>query len=135
MLRTGASRKLGQSLLNRSSFTSSAASKHHINGVASRALSFKSSSQLALAPYQPVATSLLRYASTTITGDKIRTKHEQEVARQPIKPDPEHVSTESSTRHILSEEGVEEVEKDVDMMAGIRSDLVRYVPKGLSCTT
>ena len=68
---------------------------------------------------------LLRYASTTHTPfDHLTAKGEQKVANTEITPHPDEVSTESSVRHVLSEEGVEEEEKDIDMLAGVKSDLV-----------
>lgn len=48
----------------------------------------------------------------------------KQIANTHLKAHPGTVSTESSVRHVLSEEGANEVEKDIDMLAGVKSDLV-----------
>ena len=60
--------------------------------------------------------------------DSIDSKHELEVARQKLKASPETVSTGSSVHPVFGEVGAVEEEKDTDMMAGIKSDLVGEMP-------
>ena len=93
----------------------------------SRSLGAKWPSTLALAPHKPVATALQRYASTHpgTAFDHIDQKREDKIAKTEIPADPEAVSTDSSVRHVFSEEGVEEPEKETDMLAGVKQDLVR----------
>ena len=81
----------------------------------------KTPSQLALSPFRPCSLALQRYASTV---DPISQKSEDRVGNTELEHHPEAVSTESSVRHVFHEEGVDEQEKDVDMLAGIKSDLV-----------
>ena len=58
-------------------------------------------------------------------------KHEKELQKGHIDPHPEEVSPDSTTHQVFHEKGVPEAEEDVDMMAGIRGDLVRC--QGFSC--
>lgn len=67
---------------------------------------------------KPVPAYLVRHQTT------IDRKHEQEVAKQKLKPDPENVSTTSSIHPILSEVQTPLPEKDAEMAGGIRADLV-----------
>jgi len=74
---------------------------------------------------------LQRYATSVPTGpgtpfDHIDKKHEGKVAKKPLEPHPDDVSPASSVRHVLGEEGVEDKEKDVDMLAGVKADLVCF---------
>ena len=76
-----------------------------------------------------IVAALQRYATTTHPGpgtpyDHIDKKHEAKVANKEIESHPEEVSTHSSVRYVLGEEGVEDKESDVDMLAGVKSDLV-----------
>ena len=41
-----------------------------------------------------------------------------------LEPHPEEVSTTSSVHQVFHEKGVEEGEKDEDMLAGVKADLV-----------
>ena len=77
-------------------------------------------------PSRPVTLALQRYASTKDVNpyDNIDEKSEAKVARSEIEPEPELVSTDSSVRHVFGEEGVEEQEKDTDMLAGVKQDMV-----------
>ena len=79
-------------------------------------------SKLALSPFRPCSLALQRYASTV---DPLSQRSEDKTGNTELEHHPEAVSTESSVRHVFHEEGVEEQEKDVDMLAGIKSDLVR----------
>lgn len=84
---------------------------------------------LSLAVHKPVTTALQRYASTTSVGpgtafDKIDKKAEMARAKDEIDPDPDAVSVDSTVRHVFGEEGVEDKEKDTDMLAGVKADFV-----------
>ena len=70
-------------------------------------------------------TSLVRHQSTTWGIDH---EAEAEYAKQMVGARPDLVSTGSSVHHVTYEIGVEEGEKDIDMMAGIRSDFVCLAP-------
>lgn len=62
--------------------------------------------------------------------DKVDPKVEKALADKPLEASPETVSTTSSTHAVFGEVGVkEEREKDADMMAGVRADLVRFFLK------
>jgi len=67
---------------------------------------------------KPVSAFLVRHQTT------IDRKHEQEIAQQKLKADPEHVSSKSSVHPLFSEVATEQPDKDVDMGSAIRSDLV-----------
>ena len=43
-----------------------------------------------------------------------------------IEPHPEEVSVNSSVHQIFAEKGVEEAEKDEDMLAGVKADFVGF---------
>lgn len=80
-------------------------------------------SRLALTAFKPFTTSLQRYQ----TADHIDIKHEKQVAKTPLEKRPEEVSTTSSVHEIFHEQGVDESEvkeKDDDMLAGVKHDLV-----------
>lgn len=78
----------------------------------------------ALAVYQPTPKALTRYAHTNIMSVKQAREHEAVLAKEKLPAYPELVSTESSIHNVNSEIGTPEPERDVDMMAGIRSDFV-----------
>ena len=80
----------------------------------------KTSTHLFVALRQPVQKSLIRY-QTNWGLDK---NAEAEWAKRRLQPEPELVSTESSVHNVRSETGTPEPEQDIDMMAGIRSDMV-----------
>lgn len=71
-----------------------------------------------LAQLKPVHGAVLRRSIT----DK-QQKAEERYAKEEIKPTPETVSATSSTHAMFSEVATESPERDVDMMAGIRSDV------------
>ena len=80
-------------------------------------------SRLALTAFKPFTTSLQRYQ----TADHIDVKHEKQVAKTPLERHPDEVSTTSSVHEIFHEQGVDESEakeKDEDMLAGVKHDLV-----------
>jgi len=91
-------------------------------------LSSKRPQQFALAPFKPTTTALLvRHQTTQTQWDKPDKKHEGEVAGAKLEATPEIVSSRSTTHPLFSEIGAEAPEKDVDMMAGIRADIVRCI--------
>jgi len=63
----------------------------------------------------------IRYAGKFETPD---TKLEKKAAAEKLKATPELVSEFSSTHPVFSEIGTPEPEKDTDMSAGIKADLV-----------
>ena len=78
---------------------------------------------------KPLTLALARYASQQAPMDKINTKHEAEVAKHKLQADPETVSSTSSTHPVFGEVGMEESgERDADMMAGVKQDMVTYEP-------
>ncbi|KAI9714322.1 MAG: hypothetical protein M1820_000283 [Bogoriella megaspora] len=70
---------------------------------------------------KPVVTALQRYATKTV--DKVDHKSEEKVGQKTLRATPETVSSTSSVHPIFDEVGASEGERDVDMMAGIRSDM------------
>lgn len=56
--------------------------------------------------------------------DKIDKKHEESVASKKMESHPEAVSTSSSTHQIMHEHQTPDPEREVDMMKGIRGDMV-----------
>ena len=130
MLRTGTTRALTRSLLG-----SPTASSRHTSTISllhaqiqsrTRQSQLRRPSSSAIGQYQQSSTALGRYASTHpgTPFDHIDKKHEKDVAKVAIEPHPEDVSTLSSVRQVMHEEGVEDQERDVDMLAGVKSDLV-----------
>lgn len=94
-------------------------------------MSLRRPSSLALNPHKPISAALQRYATSVPTGsgtpfDHIDKKHEKKVAKSTIEPHPSDISSSSSVRHVLGEEGVEDKERDVDMLAGVKADLVGF---------
>lgn len=83
------------------------------------------STPLALTLHKPSILALCRCSSTTSGSqfDKVDTKAESKIAKSALEAHPDEVSTGSSVRHVMHEEGVEEAETDTDMLAGVRSDL------------
>ena len=73
---------------------------------------------------KPISTSPQRL-STTASGtvyDHIDHKAEQKFGEMLLEKNPDEVTTQSSTRDVLEESQSEE--KDTDMMAGVKADLV-----------
>lgn len=132
MLRSGPAGSISRSTLRLASSPSRRALPAFAAGIihqrpASRIESINRTAKLALAIHRPLTTSLQRYASTQPGSpfDHIDKKHEKDVARTEIEPHPEEVSSSSSVHGIFHEKGVEEGEKDEDMLAGVWQDLVR----------
>ena len=126
MWKGGAARTLSRSIFR----PATSIPQPRIVGIASRLhtltsgapLSFKASPTLALALRKPTTTALLRYASTT----SIDTGREQKIGHKELKPHPEEVSTGSSVRHIIHDEGGTPIEKqEPKVSAGLSGDLVR----------
>lgn len=133
MIRSGAPRSITRSLTR---FTQSASRKPFVPTLIRAQLISSTHSHvskwpstLAIAAHKPLATALQRYASTHpgpgTAFDHIDQKREEKIAKTEIPVDPEAVSTDSSVRHVFTEEGVEEPEKETDMLAGVKQDLVR----------
>lgn len=125
MLRTNAARAAFRALntapaATRSSFTTS----QNVPRLASQLIK---SRPTALA--KPLSMALTRYQTTggsLNNPDRIDSRHEQEVAKAKLKADPSIVSSTSSTHAVFSEVATPEEEKDVDMMAGVKGDLVSH---------
>lgn len=81
-------------------------------------------SSLALAIHKPWSTSLQRYASTINPDDQVDLKAEKETGNQVIQPHPEEVSVDSSVRQVFHEKGKPDEEEDIEMLAGVWSDIV-----------
>jgi hypothetical protein len=128
MLRTGAIRslaRLGQTSAPARNITSSAGSKSAKSlqsYTQSRVSGFNGNQALAVASFRPATTSLRHYVTT---HDGIDSKLEKQAAKEKLEQHPESVSTSSSVRQLLHEKGVPDPEKEVDMMAGIKADMVR----------
>ncbi len=130
MLRSGAARSLRRSVFSSANGPVRATrSNATFITSSSRASGLRRPANLSLTVHKPVTTALQRYASTIPVGpgtpfDKIDKKAESKRANEPIDPDPDAVSIDSSVRHVFGEEGVEDKEKDTDMLAGVKADLV-----------
>ena len=74
---------------------------------------------------KPLSTSLQRYAGPYDHPDYER---EKELGQRKLMPNPEEVSPSSSVHQVFHEKGVEDQEKDEDMLAGVKADIV-----SLSC--
>lgn len=91
----------------------------------SRARQAKKPVTLALTIHKPLSTSLQRYATHPGSPfDPIDSKHEKELGKEHMEPHPEEVSATSSVHEVFHEKGVDEGEKDEDMLAGVKEDLV-----------
>ena len=81
---------------------------------------------MALIPHKPFSTSIQRYSTHPGNPfDKIDKKHEHALEGEKLEVHPEEVSATSSVHQIFHEKGVEEEEKDEDMLAGVKADFVR----------
>ncbi|KAL9100887.1 MAG: hypothetical protein Q9163_003798 [Psora crenata] len=79
---------------------------------------------LALAIRKPLSISLQRYQSTSSSPyDQIDKKHEEAVKHDKIEVHPDLVSSTSSVHQVFHEQGVDDPEKDADMLAGVKEDL------------
>ena len=131
MFRSGPTQSLSRSTfrLVRSPGTRTTTSFAYQNGRQKSAAfaGFKQRESLSLTVHKPFKTALQRYATITSgnPNDNVDRKHEKEVAKSELEPHPEEVSTVSSVHQIFQEKGVEEGEKDEDMLAGVWQDVVR----------
>ena len=130
MYRTGRAASLGPSSLrhalsNITRTTSTLARSYLLKQQAPQDLILRNPRTVALALRRPFSTSLQRYATHPGNPfDKIDKKHEEVLEREELEQHPEEVSTSSSTHQIFSEKGVEEPEKEEDMLAGVKADIV-----------
>ncbi len=130
MLRSGSAASLtGSSLRYVSSTiarkTSTLAGVRRLKPLVPRNFVLQKPSGLALVLRKPLSTSLQRYSGPYDHPDYER---EQKVGQRKLVPNPEEVSATSSVHQVFHEKGVEEEEKDEDMLAGVKGDIV-----GLSC--
>ena len=130
MLRSGHAASITRSSLryvssSTSRTTATLARVHDLRPHVSNKLSLQKPLTLALALRKPLSTSLQRYATKPGTPyDHVDKKHEETVVHEKLEPNPEEVSTTSSVHQVFHEKGVEEEEKDEDMLAGVKADLV-----------
>ena len=132
MWRSGAAASLSRaSLRYASSITSRTTSKlargSTLQRQAPRSLASGSQDRpsLALVSHKPLSTFIQRYSTHPSSPiDKIDKKHEEVVEHERLEVHPDQVSETSSVHEIFHEKGVPDEEKDVDMLAGIKSDLV-----------
>ena len=106
--------------------TTNFARQNGLRSEISHTRSLRNPSSLALTVRKPLSTSLQRYASS-VSGspyDTIDKKHEEAVEREKVEPHPNEVTTTSSVHQVFHEKGVEEEEKEEDVLAGVKSDLV-----------
>lgn len=84
-----------------------------------------------LAMTNPTALQMIRQATDNRGPmDTIDTKRESRIGEKKLQADPSTVSTTSSTHPIMGEARSEESgERDADMMAGVKHDMVRKEPK------
>ena len=107
--------------------TSSLARSYLLKKQAPQNLVLRKPRTVALTLCRPLSTSLQRYATHPGNPfDKIDKKHEEALEREELEQHPEEVSATSSTHHVFSEKGVEEREPDIDMLAGVKADLVGF---------
>ena len=130
MIRSGGAVSLGRASRRLVSSTkartpSSLAYASKLRQRAPRFIDAQNRAPLALVPRKPFSTSLQRYATQPGNPfDKIDKKHEEALEHEKIEPHPEEVSASSSVHQVFAEKGVEEPEKDEDMLAGVKADLV-----------
>lgn len=77
------------------------------------------------------ASAILRRSLADKTLTEGQKQAESRYAHEKIKPTPETVSSTSSTHPMFSEVGAEQPQNEVDMMAGVKHDVVctRYSPR------
>ena len=126
MFRSGSAASLTRSSLRYVSLpisrqTSTLAGVPRLRPLVHRNLPIQKPSGLALVLRQRLSTSLQRYAGPYDHPDYER---EKEVGLRKLVPDPQEVSPTSSVHEVFHEKGVEEEEKDEDMLAGVKSDFV-----------
>lgn len=98
------------------------------SGFKASSIGSKQTQVLALAAYLPKTSLIRSYASTAAPGTTRNPDKEAQYAAKKLTAQPETVSASSSSHPINSELGQQQEEEDVDMMAGIRHDLVSDCP-------
>ena len=83
-------------------------------------------SSLALTIHKPPNHSLQRFASTLEPVSLVDHKAEEKVAKKKIEPHPEEVSVDSSVHQVFHEKGTNDEEEDIEMLAGVWSDIVSH---------
>ncbi len=78
---------------------------------------------LALTAYRSNTALIRSYAA--LPGTTRNPEKEQKFLQGKLQPDPDAVTTQSSIHPIIGEVGEQEQEQDVDMMSGVRHDIVR----------
>lgn len=126
MLRSGSAASLTRSSLRYVSSpigrkTSTFAGVPRLRPLILRNLVLPKPSGLALVLRKPLSTSLQRYSGPYDHPDYER---EKEVGQRKLVANPEEVSPTSSVHEVFHEKGVEEQEKDEDMLAGVKADIV-----------
>lgn len=137
MLRSGSgSRPLARSILRLPSSntrsTSSLAPVETRWPLVSRVCAIERRKNLAVTRHKLPTTSLQKYASSKVyvhpTPEQIA-KEQEKMNTRVYERHPDKVSSVSTVRRIFHEQGEEppeEEEEDIDMLAGVKSDLVRY---------
>ena len=115
--------------------TSSFAIANSLNASNSRPPSSSGPFCLALTIHKPPNHSLQRFASTLEPVNLVDHKAEDKVAKEKIKPHPEEVSVDSSVHQVFHEKGTDDEEEDVEMLAGVWSDIVSNPGSMLACIT
>jgi hypothetical protein len=78
-----------------------------------------------LAVGRPMTLALAHYATKKAPMDKVNKRAEKKLADMKLKAEPTLVSSSSSVHPVFGEVGMaEEKNKDADMMAGVKNDLV-----------
>ena len=122
MLRSGVSRSAFRALSSASS-TASSRTSFTASQFSSKLCTLSRERPMALA--KPLTMALARHQSQGPPYDRVDASAEKKLAEKRLKGSPETVSSTSSTHALFAEVGVEEKqEKDTDMMAGVKSDLV-----------
>lgn len=122
MIRSGRVSTFSRSLsLSAIRTSTSLTSRHALGPQASRNLEAYKPIALELARYRPLSTSVKCLANRY---DKIDRKHEEQVEQEKLHAHPDQVSSTSSVHQVFHEQGAPDPEKDVDMLAGIKSDWV-----------
>lgn len=132
MLRSGGAASLSRASLRYVSSTNARTTPNLVHAstlqqLAPRFTGAQNRTSLALVPHKPFGISLQRYATHPGNPfDKIDKKHEEVLEHEKIEPHPDEVSVNSSVHQVFSEKGVEEAEKDEDMLAGVKADFVSF---------
>lgn len=76
--------------------------------------------------YKPFSTSLQKsYAAPEGSAWDKQSQEQKDVSMLKLEPHPEEVSNVSSVHQVFHEKGEEDPEPDIDMLAGVKSDIVR----------